>query len=158
VRRCEWISGSNQLYRRSVLLEVPWDERLLKYADGEDLDHSHRVYRRHPGGLYITPDALVHHDASDEGRVGGQELMEMQEVYGLYLQAKLFGSAPLPLLRYAWSRVGRLAFAAALTVTRHRPSAGTELRAMLGAYALTLRHARAIRRGDLSCFNGRIGG
>lgn len=158
VRRCEWISGSNQLYRRSVVLDVPWDERLLKYADGEDLDHSHRVYRRYPGGLYITPDARVHHDASDEGRVAGRELIEMQEVYGLYLQSKLFGSAPLPLLRYLWSRVGRLGFALALAATRRRPSARAELRSLLGAYGLTLRHARAIRRGDLSCFNAGIDG
>lgn len=153
---CEWISGSNQVYRREVLEEVRWDERLLKYADGEDLDHSFRVYRRYPGRLFITPQARVEHDESATGRALGYELIAMREVYGWYLLHKLFPRSRRTVAAYLWSRIGRLVLAVGVAVTRRRRGAWTEVWSILRAYALVCRHARDFAAGRLEVLNSTI--
>lgn len=49
--KCAWISGSNQFYRRKVLENVKWDEQMVLYSDGEDLNHSVRAERAYPGAF-----------------------------------------------------------------------------------------------------------
>lgn len=153
---CEWISGSNQVYRREVLHQVKWDERLLKYADGEDLDHSFRVYRRYPGRLFITPEARVEHDEVATWRASGYELIAMREVYGWYLLHKLLPGSRRALAAYLWSRIGRLVFAIGVTITPRRRGAWAEVWSILRAYALVCRHSRDFAAGTLRVFNSTI--
>lgn len=150
---CEWISGSNQVYRREVLQEVKWDEKLLKYADGEDVDHSFRVHRHFPGRLFITPDARVIHDEGVTGRIVKHELIVMREVYGWYLLNKLFPQSITAKAAFLWSRIGRLIFAVGTGLTRHSPGVLTEVRFLLDAYWFVWRHRQAIGSGNLGVFN-----
>jgi len=87
---CEWLSGSNQVYRTSCLLKIKWDENLLAYGDGEDLDHSYRVHKSMIGKLYLVPQMVVMHDASEVGRAIGYKNILMREGYSYYLRHKLF--------------------------------------------------------------------
>ena len=87
---CEWLSGSNQVYRTSCLLKIKWDENLLAYGDGEDLDHSYRVHKSMIGKLYLVPQMVVIHDASEVGRATGYKNILMREGYSFYLGHKLF--------------------------------------------------------------------
>lgn len=153
VAHCEWISGSNQVYRHWVLQQIKWDEQLLKYADGEDLDHSFRVHCAWPGRLYITPFAIVQHDELPSGRALGYELIAMREVYGWYLHHKLFEVRSSARLTYLWSRLGRLMAALCVAVTARRKGAASELASLLRAYWFVIRHSRQIRNGRLECFN-----
>jgi len=150
---CEWISGSNQVYRRTVLNEIQWDDKLLKYADGEDLDHSFRVYQRYPGRLYITPNAHVIHDESAAGRAVGSELVAMREIYGWYLLHKLFPTSHRALFIYIWSRIGRLLLTLGVALTRRRPRAWDEVSSLLGAYCLVWHHRKEISNGNFDEFN-----
>lgn len=60
---CEWLSGCNNSWRRRVFDEFQFDENLLGYSDGEDVDFSYRVYKRYPGSLVLNPRALLVHHA-----------------------------------------------------------------------------------------------
>jgi len=153
---CEWISGSNQVYRREVLRAVTWDEKLLKYADGEDFDHSYRVHRRFPMRLYITPDARVVHDEGVTGRTVKYELIVMREVYGWYLLHKLFPQSTRSKAAFLWSRIGRLIFAVGTGLTGHSSGVCTEVRFLLDAYWFVWRHRQAISVGNLDAFNSKF--
>ena len=71
---CEWFSGCNQSYLRSVMSELQFDEKLMRYAPGgEDLDFSYRVHRKYPGSLFITPKARFLHHYSPAARTPAAE-------------------------------------------------------------------------------------
>jgi GT2 family glycosyltransferase len=153
VIECQWLSGANQSYRRGILEEFQYDERLLKYAEGEDLEFSYRVFKKYPGSLFITPFARLIHNTSMQGRALGRELVYMREVYGLYLFFKLFDPGLKSKLIYLWSRIGRLVLTLARAGLKRPPGISAELRYLLGAYYLCLRHLREVKGGDLEFFN-----
>ncbi len=156
---CQWMSGANHSYRRSLLADLRYDEKLLKYADGEDLDLSYRVYKVHRGGLWITPQARCVHKGSMESRTLGRELIRMQEIYGFYLFWKLFEPSLGNLWVYGWSRFGRLLFALAKCVRQwFALSAVREVLILLGVYGECLFRWRQIRDGKLEFFNASLRG
>lgn len=151
---CEWMSGANHSYRRSLLADLRYDEKLLKYADGEDLDMSYRVFKSQGGTLWITPLARCVHKGSMESRTLGRELLRMQEIYGFYLFWKLFEPSVKNLLIFVWSRFGRFLFAVAKGARRGFVwAAWKEVLDLLGAYGECLFRWRRIRSGDLDFFN-----
>ncbi len=150
---CEWISGSNQFYRASVLRQLRWDENMIMYSDGEDLDHSFRVYRAYPGGLRLLPETRVHHDASDAGRLPESSFIVMREAYGLYLNYKLFPGSPAARAVFVWSRLGLLAIALA---NGPRRRSLTEYRALLRGLSFTFTHRAELRKGDLRSTNREV--
>ena len=157
VMPCEWLSGANHSYRRSVLDEFDYDEQLIKYSDGEDLKFSYRVFCRYPGSLFITPFAKLVHNTSIEGRALGRELVYMQEIYGLYLFFKLFAPTLKNRLIYLWSRVGRLILILVSAMIKQTPGSIAELRHRVSAYYICLRRSGEIKRGDLEFFNSTLG-
>lgn len=66
VRRAFLFQGFRMTYRRSVLLDEPFEPRLRYYAAGEDLDQSYRASRH--GCLLTASDAKLHHHESASGR------------------------------------------------------------------------------------------
>jgi GT2 family glycosyltransferase len=106
---CEWMSGTNQFYPTRVIKEVKWDENLLKYSDGEDLDHSLRVSRGGFGSLYLLPDLLLKHLETPEARVTGFKNVLMRECYSYYLLHKLFPKQRNAQVFFMWSRLSTLA-------------------------------------------------
>lgn len=151
--RCEWISGSNQFYRRDALIEVPWDEQMVMYSDGEDLDHSYRVSRATAGGLRLIPTATVTHDESSEGRLPAPSFILMREAYGYYLSHKLFPKSWQARLVFAWSRLG----IALITIGRAlRLRSLAECRSLAAAFQHVLSCRTELRAGDLSCTNRRL--
>ena len=55
---CQWLNGCNLSCRREVFDHIRFDENLKKYAFGEDLDFSYRVWKMFPGSLYML--SLIH--------------------------------------------------------------------------------------------------
>lgn len=150
---CEWISGSLQLYRREVLETIQWDEKLLKYCDGEDLDHSYRVYLKYPHGLRICPEARVHHDAVEDGRVPNSTLILMQEVYGWYLHKKLFSSGFRNRCIYLWSRVGKISIDLVMALLNRDASRLVSAKMRIQAYLFVFKRSDQIADGNLTSFN-----
>lgn len=155
--RCQWISGCNQMYKRQILQEIRWDEKLIKYSDGEDLDHSFRVYSKYKNGLVIAPSIPVIHLESKEGRSIGYDLILMREVYGWYLQNKLFPDSPFAVMAYLWSRLGRFLLTFGSDILHKRTWRQMTSRLLIKAYLFVWVDRLRIKRGDLSRFNSYIG-
>ena len=133
---CEWLSGANHSFKREVLKEFRYDEKLKEYSEGDDLDMSYRIFNKY-GSFYITPHARLIHKTSPEGRANDKELICRKEVYSLYLFYKIIPQSFKNKLTYLWSRIGKVIF------SRH----------LIGAYFYCLAHLKEIKKGDLSFFN-----
>lgn len=107
VTSCEWFSGTNFSYRKEVLKEIPFDLKLLKYCEGEDIDYSFRVYKKFRN-IFINPSCKIKHQAAITSREIGEEFALMQEVYGIYLLNKLFPNSKKSKCIYSVSRIGKL--------------------------------------------------
>lgn len=156
ITHCQCLSGANHSWRRSVLDEFQYDENLVKYSDGEDLELSYRVYKKYPGALFITPFANLVHRSSPEGRTPGKQLIFMREIYGLYLFFKLFNPTLPNIGIFIWSRIGRILFSLYRATVKGQKNALTEAYHLFGAYISCVVHIRSIRRGNLDFFNKQI--
>jgi len=153
---CQWLSGANHSYKRRVLEEFTYDEKLKKYSEGEDLEFSYRVFKKYPNSLYITPSAKLIHKTSPSGRILGKELICMREIYGLYLFYKVFGSSLKNRLIYIWSRIGKLILNIGRSVFKLSVVGFRENVYVIGAYMYCMIHLREIKKGDLEFFNKRL--
>ena len=154
----EWLSGANHSYRKEVFRSEKYDENLMKYADGEDLDMSYRVYMRYPGSLYFAPKARLIHKTSAAGRTIGTELIFMREVYGLYLFFKLFRPTFANCSIYIWSRFGRLLFSLVNLIRQPSSRMLRESWDLLRAYRYCFVYIDLISAGDLRLFNSSLSG
>lgn len=156
---CDWLSGCNQSFRRSVLTEYHRDEKLKRYSAGEDADLSFRIHKAFPHALYITPTARFVHNFSQTSRPPNAEMMFADFVYSYYLFHKNMGGSAANRLVFAWSWIGRIAnWLRDWLGVRLRKTAGRDasLKFMdiVAAQVLCLNHRDEIRSGDLRFFDG----
>ena len=154
--KCEWMAGSNQSYRRSVLNEFNFDENFKRYSWREDVDLSYRISKSHPGSMYITPHAKLIHNISDKSRLPSRALAYMKEVYSFYFFFKNIEPCLGNRMVFFWSKMGFLlqVFATLLfRPTKDTKSKIIRLRYLLGAYVMCLKHLKEIQMGDLGFFN-----
>ncbi|NPV62777.1 MAG: glycosyltransferase family 2 protein [Methanotrichaceae archaeon] len=157
--KCEWLAGSNQSYRRSVLKEFNFDENFRRYSWREDVDLSYRIGKRYPGSLYITPHAKLVHNISDKARMPDKALIYMKEVYSFYFFFKNIDQNPKNKMIFMWSKLGFLLQVSSIFL--FRPDKDTQsklrrLRYLLGAYAVCIRYLKEIKQGDVEFFNRKI--
>jgi glycosyltransferase involved in cell wall biosynthesis len=152
---CEWFSGCNQSYLRSVLSELQFDEKLMRYAPGgEDLDFSFRVHRKYPGSLFITPKARFLHHYSPAARTPPQSLFLLEAAYRQYLWAKNMEHTRRNTCLFVWGMVGRMVASlmvrtkAQLTGKSKEPALD-EFQRLLKADVMCWRHRKEIERGEL---------
>lgn len=150
---CEWLSGSNHSYKRFVLEEFAYDEKLKKYSSGEDFECSYRVFKKYPGALYITPYAKLVHKASLQGRVAGKELITMREVYRLYIFYKNTSQNIKNKTIYAWSRVGKFIYNIGRPIFTLSCDGLIENIYLIRAYVYCIVHIKEIKKGELGFFN-----
>ena len=152
--KCEWISGSNQLYKTEVIKKIKWDEKLIAYCDGEDLDHSLRVSSSKLGILYLLPEIKVLHYASEESRANDTTQVLMRELYSYYFLHKLFPNKHSSLLFYAWSRLSQICY---LAIKFFAFGFSYDDKLHLRTYVRTLKivflNRRSLLKGDLSVAN-----
>ncbi|AEK73262.1 putative protein Glycosyltransferase, family 2 [Thermococcus sp. 4557] len=153
----ESFSGTNMSFRREVFRHLEFDERLRKYAVGEDKDFSYRLHRLFPGSLYQTPKARLVHLEAPAGRLSSWEFEVMRQVYHLYLFYKLFDNTLPHRLRYAIGRVGDLLLHSILFATSgfKRENASRIIYMIEGLAIATLNRNR-IKRGEINFWTERI--
>jgi len=106
--RCQWLSGSNQSFKRTILTEFKYDEKLERYSYKEDVDISYRIYKKYPKSLYITPHAKLIHKISKEGRMSSETLQYMKKIYTLYFFYKNLDNSIVNKLIIFWSLMSEL--------------------------------------------------
>ena len=154
---CQWLSGSNQSYKRSVIENFKYDENLKRYSYKEDVDFSYRVYKKYPGSLYITPHAKLIHNKSHEGRLPNKTLIFMQHIYTLYFFYKNIDQTIKNKIIFIWCWIGYLIMNASISIMsfiiRGSKSGLVTVKYTIGAYVTCIRHLKEIKKGDLGFFN-----
>lgn len=104
IRRVNRLSGAIASYKKEVLEKFSFDENLVAYCLGEDMDHSWRVSREYP--LVLVPEARALHD------VLGWTSLDMRNrfrnkvlTYTYHYLKNLRGSLKYAML-YGWLLVG----------------------------------------------------
>ncbi len=131
VRTVDFLSGCNMSFRRDVLADLEFDERLEGYAHGEDLDFSYRVSRRRT--LVLTPEARLDHRHVGGGRPDPDRMQAMAVLNGFLFFRDRVARTPLDWLAYAWSSVGNV-------VLRVREPRARGLRGTLVGWGHVARH------------------
>jgi len=150
---CQWLSGSNHSYRRSVLEHLRYDENLKRYSYKEDVDLSYRVHRQHPNSLYITPHARLIHKGSPEARLPERTLIYMHQIHSLYFFYKNIDQTLGNKLIFLWSKIWYLLVSAGGLITHPSNERLLKVKYIAGAYITCIRHAKELRKGDLEFFN-----
>jgi len=155
---CEWLAGCAAVYKREVLEEFNFDEKLKRFSWCIDQDHPYRIFKKHPNSLFLTPFAKYWHNPSKEGRLPNKDLIYLVEICDLYVFYKIIDQNFKNKLRYAWRKTGKLFFRRILfnliTLGWGKPKEGfLKIKYSIGAIICCLRHLKEIKRGDLDFFN-----
>jgi len=154
---CKWLSGTNQFYRTHIIKEIRWDENLIKYCDGEDLDHSFRVSESGLGSLYLIPNLLLKHLETSEARVTGYKNVLMREAYSYYLLNKLFSENRNAKVFYFWSRISTLIIRVIQIISSKFSKGSIEtLNDYLRAFYVVVSNRKDIRKGNLEYINNKL--
>jgi len=154
---CDWLSGCNQSYIRSVFSQLEFDEKLMRYSPGEDVDFSYGVHKKYPNCLFITPYARLTHLVNQTARMPSTKLIYVQAIYSYYLFSKNIKQSPANRLVYMWSRLGHfLTYLSPWHLTGQTEQTGSKVAGIyesIRAQMLCFRNRSRIRRGDLSASN-----
>lgn len=102
----QWIPGVNMCYKKEVFREQKFDENLLGYTIGEDIDFSHRLYKKYPNSVFITPYARLVHRASSVERTPTEKMAYINQVDHFYFFFKNKSGSFLERVKFSWSLVG----------------------------------------------------
>ena len=150
---CQWLSGSNQSYKKAILENFKYDENLKRYSYKEDVDLSYRIYKQYPDSLYITPYARLIHNVSQEARLPNKKLSYMQQIYPLYFFYKNIDQNIKNKLIFLWYSIGHLIMSFGELIIRHSNEKLLKLKYIIEAYIICMRHIKEIKKGDLAFFN-----
>ena len=146
---CEWLSGSNQSYKKEVFKEFKFDENLKKYAYKEDVDFSYRIFKKYPKSLFMTPYAKLVHNVSVAGRLLGKKIINLKEINSVYFFFKNINQTLKNKMIFLWSRIGYLICDLAFNPNKRI----IHFKYRIEAYILCIKHLEEIKRGYLEFFH-----
>ena len=154
---CQWLSGSNQSYRRNILRHFKYDENLKRYSYKEDVDLSYQMFKQCRNSLYISPYAKLVHKASECERLPNKMLIYMKHIYSLYFFYKNIDQNIKNKIIFIWCWSGCLILNASIAILsliiRGSKSGLVTVIYTIGAYVTCIRHLKEIKEGDLGFFN-----
>lgn len=98
----EFLSGGLTFWRRKIIREFRYDERIAGYGHGDDVDVSYRISRHYK--LFIEPKAICHHDPHAPGR-DRRRVYRRAWIQNMYYLAIKNGFS---LLAFGWCVLGHL--------------------------------------------------
>lgn len=85
----EWLSGCNMSYRVKFIKERRFDENLILYGLGEDLEFSYRLFNK-GAKLLMIPSARLKHIPSGMNRLPNKAGIIMRFAYRRYMIARFY--------------------------------------------------------------------
>lgn len=101
----EFLSGGITMYRTEIIKRFMFDERLIGYGYGDDVDVSYRVSREYK--LFYEPKAKCKHDTHSTGRDPGKIHRKYQLQNAYYLMEKNVGRGLKHKMAFAWLVLGQ---------------------------------------------------
>ena len=142
ITECEWISGTNSTYKKSVFDVFRWDEKLGEYSLYDDVDLSMKVLQQHHHSLYINPQAKFVHNVSATARRNLKLDTYIRIIYPIYFFHKNIKQTTYNRLLFIWSMVGRF-----FTLFFWRKKA-LQILYLLSAYVYAFKNLDEIVRGE----------
>lgn len=105
---CEWLSGCNHAYRKTVFNEFRYDEKLIEYSLKEDADISYRIHKKYHNQLNLIPSAKCIHNVSSAGRMPKISSLYMEYGYLSYFFYKNRCTGVFELICFKWSMLGKI--------------------------------------------------
>jgi len=96
----EFVSGGCTFWRREIIKEYRFDERLSDYGHGDDVDVSYRISRKYK--LFLQPKAVCFQEANPPGRDLGRKYRQAW-IQNMYYLAQKNG---VSLIAYFWCVFG----------------------------------------------------
>jgi GT2 family glycosyltransferase len=147
----QWLSGCNMAYRSTVFKGgVVFDEQLTRYALGEDMLFSHRLYQNGKK-ILLSYNALLSHRVSGEGRIPPFRKLVMIFGYRKYAISRFFQNG---LLSSFWYAVFVIQCVLSSFITSIRNGRGlAPVKEVIRAYHMTREFEKEIGSGNLERFN-----
>jgi GT2 family glycosyltransferase len=147
----QWLSGCNMAYRASVFEEgFRFDEQLVRYAQGEDMLFSHRLYQE-GGMLLLSYNAHLVHRISPESRIPPFPRLVMMFGYRNYAISRFTAKR---VAAGFWYRIFVLQYFLSSLVIALRSGTGiAAIREVARAYGMTRGYEEEIRAGAAGRFN-----
>ena len=153
--KCQYMIGGNSSYIKKMFLKFKYDNNLLKYSLGEDVDLSYRIFKKYKKGLYQTPYAKLIHNQNNKIEYH-KIIIYMAQIYHTYLFYKNIDKSIKNILIFIWSRIGL--FIKFLIILFIKPSKLKLLNIfyLSGAYLMCIKNLKNFINGDLKFFNKSI--
>jgi glycosyltransferase involved in cell wall biosynthesis len=135
---CEWFSGTNGAYRKEILQEFQFNEKLRGYSLCEDMDLSYRIHKKYPNSLMLIPEAKIVHNHSLLARRKPKELMFVDVTYHLYFFLNYIERSPKNWIIYLWSMLGNIIQSLDVTEISYR----------LKLHVWAFKHMNEIKQGN----------
>ena len=149
--RSDYISGSNFTVFTDLAKSVEFDEKLIWYSIGEDIDFPMRVRKLHPDGVWLDPRPPVFHPLPPEKPLS-EFLLKVHALHHYYLFSKMWDHNPsfAKIALFYWTRLGILLMPA----LQHRragfiPDWGL-LKSSLRVEWDIVKNRKCVARGDFS--------
>lgn len=157
VINCQWAGGGCSSVKKKVFNELSFDNKLIKYSYGEDVDFSYRVYKKYPSSIYLAPNAKLLYKGSFNKNEPVKKTVIMEKTYNLYFVSKNLGK-PINYALFFWSEIGMflqdliLLF---LFISKNGRYYLLRLFYSLYAYYICIRHFFRIKNLDIEYINNR---
>ena len=148
----EWVSTCAGVFSKKVFDKYEFDSRFKKYSWNEYVDFSYSIFCENPKSLFVTPYATYVNVYTETGRLQPKELIYMAEVYDLYIFFRRFDMNTSNILKYLWSKFGRMIYNLIKMLIRH-PTKPIFLLYQIHAPLYVLMNISKIKKGDLEFFN-----
>lgn len=103
---CAWASGCNHTIRADIAKNFEYDESLVSYALGEDVDMTYRIGKAYPNQVWAIVKARLSHLEAKNARISNETLTFMEAVHRRYLFYKNIEQTKLNIALFYWSRLG----------------------------------------------------
>lgn len=143
---CEWMSGGNSSYKKEIFNSFKFDEKLKKYSFKEDVALSYAVFKKHKGGLFITPKALATHNHAAEGRLADKELIYTKTKNTFYFFFKYMKQTRKAQFYFICWEIGFTLFMILRSLKQMNLK---KIKYLFGSYLYAIKNIDKIKKGDL---------